>query len=62
MQYATPSQDISVETTAGTPSQDHPDRPGSTEPTIAESVLTAFGGMALGGTVLWFLAPICFNC
>lgn len=63
MPYVTPPQEIPAETTADASPRDHPDRPaGSTEPTITESVVTAFAGMALGGTMLWFLVPICFSC
>lgn len=52
-----------METTADASPRAHPHRPaGSTEPTITESVVTAFAGMALGGTMLWFLVPICFSC
>lgn len=40
-----------------------PDAPAEgTEPTITESVVTTLGGMVVGGTAIWFLAPICFVC
>ncbi|MCO8126863.1 hypothetical protein NHL50_06560 [Acidimicrobiia bacterium EGI L10123] len=32
------------------------------EPSVVETIATTATGVALGGAVLWFLAPICFVC
>lgn len=32
------------------------------EPSVVETITTTAAGVALGGAVLWFLAPICFVC
>lgn len=63
MPYATPPQETPAETGASRPPHDPVDRPADgTESTIMESVVTTFAGMALGATMVWFLAPICFSC